>query len=76
MNRRLLVVGFALALLLVAAAVDPAAVTGGDELDDDSGVYLAPAGYEILFTSLAMDEDVLARVAAAAGAAAEEVARG
>ena len=42
----------------------------------EQGIYLAPAGYEILFTSLAMDEDVLARVAAAAGAAAEEVARG
>ena len=42
----------------------------------DHGVYLAPAGYEILFTSLAMDEVALARVATAAGAAAEEVARG
>ena len=42
----------------------------------ERGVYLAPAGYEILFTSLAMDEDVLAEVATAAGAAAEEVARG
>ena len=42
----------------------------------ERGVYLAPAGYEIMFTSLAMDDDVLARIAEAAGGAAEEVARG
>ncbi len=42
----------------------------------ERGVYLAPAGYEIMFTSLAMDEGVLAHVTEAAGAAAREVARG
>jgi glutamate-1-semialdehyde 2,1-aminomutase len=38
----------------------------------DRGVYLAPSGYEIVFTSLALDEVALERIAeAAAGAAAE-----
>jgi glutamate-1-semialdehyde 2,1-aminomutase len=40
----------------------------------DRGVYLAPAGYEILFTSLALDDGVLDRIAEAALGAAQEVA--
>jgi glutamate-1-semialdehyde 2,1-aminomutase len=37
----------------------------------DRGVYLAPSGYEVIFTSLALDEPALDRIAeAAAGAAA------
>jgi glutamate-1-semialdehyde 2,1-aminomutase len=40
----------------------------------DRGVYLAPAGYEILFTSLALSDEVLDRVAEAAAGAATEVA--
>ncbi len=40
------------------------------------GVYLAPSGWEVLFTSLALDDRALDAVAAAAGAAAAEVAAG
>jgi glutamate-1-semialdehyde 2,1-aminomutase len=40
----------------------------------ERGVYLAPAGYEILFTSLALSDEVLDRVAEAAAGAAGEVA--
>ncbi len=40
------------------------------------GVYLAPSGYEIVFTSLALDGDALARIVSAAHEAAEVVARG
>jgi glutamate-1-semialdehyde 2,1-aminomutase len=38
------------------------------------GVYLAPAGYEILFSSLALTDPVLDRIAEAAAGAAAEVA--
>jgi glutamate-1-semialdehyde 2,1-aminomutase len=41
----------------------------------DRGVYLAPSGYEVLFTSLAFDDAALATIAAAGEGAAEEVAR-
>jgi glutamate-1-semialdehyde 2,1-aminomutase len=38
----------------------------------DRGVYLAPSGYEVVFTSLALDDAALDRIAeAAAGAAAD-----
>jgi glutamate-1-semialdehyde 2,1-aminomutase len=40
------------------------------------GVYLAPSGYEVVFTSLAHDEDVIDGVLAAARSAAEELAAG
>jgi glutamate-1-semialdehyde 2,1-aminomutase len=40
----------------------------------DRGVYLAPSGYEVLFTSMALDGPVLARVVEAAHGAAAEVA--
>jgi glutamate-1-semialdehyde 2,1-aminomutase len=40
----------------------------------DRGVYLAPAGYEVLFTSLALDEPAFTRVAEAAAEAAAEIA--
>jgi glutamate-1-semialdehyde 2,1-aminomutase len=42
----------------------------------DRGVYLAPSGYEVVFTSLAMDAAVLERVVEAAHEAAEVVASG
>lgn len=42
----------------------------------ERGVHLAPAGYEILFTSLAIDDAVLEEVAEAAAGAAREVAGG
>ncbi len=42
----------------------------------DRGVYLAPAGYEVLFTSLALDAGHLERIAEAAAAAAGDVADG
>jgi glutamate-1-semialdehyde 2,1-aminomutase len=41
----------------------------------DRGVYLAPAGYEILFASLALDDAALDRIGAAAADAAEALAR-
>jgi glutamate-1-semialdehyde 2,1-aminomutase len=40
----------------------------------DRGVYLAPSGYEIVFTSLALDEPDVDRVVDAAGAAARVLA--
>jgi glutamate-1-semialdehyde 2,1-aminomutase len=40
----------------------------------ERGVYLAPSGYEIVFTSLALDEEALERIAEAAVGAAAEVA--
>jgi glutamate-1-semialdehyde 2,1-aminomutase len=40
----------------------------------DRGVYLAPSGYEVLFTSLALDDAALRTIADAAVSAAEEVA--
>jgi glutamate-1-semialdehyde 2,1-aminomutase len=42
----------------------------------DRGVYLAPSGYEVVFTSLALDGDALDHVVAAAHEAAEVVAAG
>ena len=42
----------------------------------ERGVYLAPSGYEIVFTSLALDTDALERIVAAAHEAAEVVAAG
>jgi glutamate-1-semialdehyde 2,1-aminomutase len=42
----------------------------------DRGIYLAPSGYEVVFTSLAMDAAVLDRVVEAAHEAAEVVAAG
>jgi len=42
----------------------------------DRGVYLAPSGYEVVFTSLALDTDELDRVVTAAHEAAEVVAAG
>jgi glutamate-1-semialdehyde 2,1-aminomutase len=41
----------------------------------DRGVYLAPAGYEILFASLALDDAALDRIGAVAADAAEALAR-
>jgi glutamate-1-semialdehyde 2,1-aminomutase len=38
------------------------------------GIYLAPSGYEVVFTSLALDDAAVAAIAAAAGEAALEVA--
>lgn len=40
----------------------------------DAGVYLAPSGYEVIFTSLALDDTALDRIAAAARQAAAAVA--
>ncbi len=42
----------------------------------DRGVYLAPSGYEVVFTSLALDAEALERVAEAAAGAAAELAGG
>jgi glutamate-1-semialdehyde 2,1-aminomutase len=44
--------------------------------DARPGVYLAPSGYEVVFTSLALDAAVLDRVVEAAHEAAEVVAAG
>jgi glutamate-1-semialdehyde 2,1-aminomutase len=41
----------------------------------DRGVYLAPSGYEVLFTSLALDDAALATIATAAEEAARAIAR-
>jgi glutamate-1-semialdehyde 2,1-aminomutase len=41
----------------------------------DRGVYLAPSGYEVLFTSLALEAPAVATITAAAQEAAEVVAR-
>ncbi len=40
----------------------------------EAGVYLAPSGYEVVFTSLALDESALERIQAAASRAAATVA--
>ncbi len=40
----------------------------------EAGVYLAPSGYEVVFTSLALDEGAVATVVEAAGRAAAAVA--
>jgi glutamate-1-semialdehyde 2,1-aminomutase len=40
----------------------------------DRGVYLAPSGYEVLFTSLALDDEALGAIATAAEAAARAMA--
>ena len=40
------------------------------------GVYLAPSAYEVVFTSMALEGDLLARIAEAAHGAAEDVAAG
>jgi glutamate-1-semialdehyde 2,1-aminomutase len=40
----------------------------------DRGVYLAPSGFEVMFTSVALDDRALERVVAAAGEAASVVA--
>jgi glutamate-1-semialdehyde 2,1-aminomutase len=40
----------------------------------DRGVYLAPSGYEVVFTSIALDDDTVRRVVEAAGEAARAVA--
>jgi glutamate-1-semialdehyde 2,1-aminomutase len=42
----------------------------------DRGVYLAPSGYEVVFTSLALDEDDVDRVVEAAGEASRVVGAG
>jgi glutamate-1-semialdehyde 2,1-aminomutase len=42
----------------------------------ERGVYLAPSGYEVLFTSAALDEAAIERVVAAAREAAVVVATG
>jgi len=42
----------------------------------ERGVYLAPSGYEVVFTSLALDTAALQRIAEAAHEAAEVVAAG
>ncbi len=42
----------------------------------DHGVYLAPSGYEVVFTSLALDDAALTLVERAAAAAAESLAAG
>jgi glutamate-1-semialdehyde 2,1-aminomutase len=42
----------------------------------DGGVYLAASGYEVVFTSMALDEAALATIDRAARAAAEAVAAG
>ena len=39
----------------------------------DRGVYLAPSGYEVLFTSLALDDEDLATIATAAEEAARAI---
>lgn len=39
----------------------------------DRGVYLAPSGYEVVFASLAHDEDTIDRVVTAAGEVASEL---
>jgi glutamate-1-semialdehyde 2,1-aminomutase len=39
----------------------------------DRGVYLAPSGYEVLFTSLALDDEALATIATAAEEAARAI---
>ncbi|MCA1784089.1 MAG: glutamate-1-semialdehyde 2,1-aminomutase [Intrasporangiaceae bacterium] len=41
----------------------------------DGGVYLAPSSYEVLFTSMALDQTAMRRVQEAVGAAAHAVAR-
>ncbi len=57
------------------AAADHAAYATFFHAMLDQGVYLAPSSYEVLFTSTAMDDDALARVADAAAVAARAVAR-
>lgn len=42
----------------------------------DRGIYLAPSGYEVVFTSLALDQPALDRIVDAAHEAAEVVAAG
>ncbi|MEX2548893.1 MAG: glutamate-1-semialdehyde 2,1-aminomutase [Nitriliruptoraceae bacterium] len=42
----------------------------------DRGVYLAPSGYEVVFTSLALDASMLDRIVEAGGEAARVVAGG
>jgi glutamate-1-semialdehyde 2,1-aminomutase len=40
----------------------------------DRGVYLAPSGYEVLFSSMALEQPVLERIVEAAGEAAQQLA--
>jgi glutamate-1-semialdehyde 2,1-aminomutase len=59
----------------VAAADHPAYARFFHELLD-RGVYLAPSGYEVVFTSTALDDATLDRVVTALGEAAHAVAAG
>lgn len=52
------------------AAADHAAYARFFHAMLDHGVYLAPSGYEVLFTSMALDVEAVARFRAAAAAAA------
>jgi glutamate-1-semialdehyde 2,1-aminomutase len=58
------------------AAADHAAYARFFHAMLDRGVYLAPSGYEVVFTSIALDDAALDRVAEAAGEAARAVAAG